>query len=100
MRGFGQLVQERGELVEPRRDGLGAWAARVSAAHGGALLVRSRVALRRSARNALRASNAAYFACINSLAAQMLRPTEPVLANEVGGPPAYRRSFYAVLGPD
>ena len=48
MRGFGQLVQERGELVEPRRDGLGAWAARVSAAHGGVRLVRLGLVVGRS----------------------------------------------------
>ena len=84
--------------MEAQRDGLGVRGGAVSAAHSGALLVRSRVALRRSARNVLRVSNAAYFACVNCFASQTVRLPEPVLANEVGGPPAYRRPFYAVLG--
>ena len=49
--------------MESRGDWLGVGGGAVSAAHSGALLVRSRVALRRSARNVLRVSNAAYFAC-------------------------------------
>ena len=58
MWGFGQLVQERGELVEPRRDGLGAWARRVSAAHGGAL-VRLGLVVGRSDLKGVAVSNAA-----------------------------------------
>jgi len=59
MRRLGQLVQERGELVEPRRDGLGVIAARVSAAHGGALLVPLGLVIGRSDLKGVAVSNAA-----------------------------------------
>ena len=84
--------------MEPRRDGLGVGGGAVSAAHSGALLVRSRVALRRSARNVLRVSIAAFLWRARFASVATVKVLEPVLANQVGGPPAYRRSFYAVLG--